>query len=110
MPDLTPPPTAARPCGRGACGTPRASLIGLAPYFVVMIIVYIIDLFVLVPLTVWSIQAAVATCKGGAATEKPAAPGATVVAKAQPSGRAASDSVVQGGPMGANAPVGRTAI
>ena len=30
--------------------------------------------------------------------------------KAQPSGRAASDSVVQGGPMGANAPVGRTAI
>ncbi len=32
-----------------------------------MIIVYIIDLFVLVPLTVWSIQAAVATCKGGVA-------------------------------------------
>ena len=31
--------------------------------------------------------------------------------KAQPSGRAASDSVVvQGGPMGAKAPVGRTAI
>ena len=41
-------------------------LIGLAPYFVVMIIVYAIDLLVLVPLTVWSIQAAVATCKGGA--------------------------------------------
>ena len=79
---------------------PRLRLICLAPYFVVMIIVYIIDLFVLVPLTVWSIQAAVAMCKGGAATEKPAAPGAAVVAKAQPSGRAASDSVVQGGPMG----------
>ena len=31
--------------------------------------------------------------------------------KAQPSGRAASDSVVvQGGPMGAKAPVGRTAV
>ena len=55
-------------------------LIGLAPYFVVMIIVYAIDLLVLVPLTVWSIQASVATCKGGATTEKPAAPGATVVA------------------------------
>jgi len=44
---------------------PRLRLICLAPYFVVMIIVYIIDLFVLVPLTVWSIQAAVAMCKGG---------------------------------------------
>ena len=55
-------------------------LIGLHAYFVVMIIVYIIDLFVLVPLAVWSIQATVATFKGGAATEKPAAPGAVVVA------------------------------
>ena len=69
---------------------PRLRLICLAPYFVVMIIVYIIDLFVLVPLTVWSIQAAVAMCKGGAATEKPAAPGGST--RARSSGRKAERS------------------
>ena len=56
------------------------AFIGLEPSFVVVIIVYIIDLLALVPLAVWSIQATVAAFKGGAATEKPAAPGAVVVA------------------------------
>ena len=56
------------------------AFIGLEPSFVVVIIVYIIDLLALVPLAVWSIQATVAAFKGGATTEKPAAPGAVVVA------------------------------
>ena len=55
------------------------NLIGLAPSFIVVIIVYAIGLVVLVPLTVWSIQASVATCKGGATAEA-RRPGATVVA------------------------------